>query len=63
MLAEMMAPARSAPSSSALLLAQIVVEALFGVGAMFGLQKSISRSRAAHGKTGNRGRGCRRSDR
>jgi hypothetical protein len=44
MLREMMASTRApAATSAALLLAHVVIETLFRVGTVFGLQKSISR--------------------
>jgi hypothetical protein len=42
MLSKMMPAARTATASAAALLAHIVIETLFGVGAMFCLQKRIS---------------------
>ena len=42
MLPKLVAAPRTPAASACALLAHIVIEALFGVGAMFGLQKSIS---------------------
>jgi hypothetical protein len=60
-LRKVMAPTRtSTASSAALLRAHIVVEALFGVGTMFGLQKNLSLLEPHTSSVGAK-RGCHRN--